>query len=570
MAIPVANLPTFIPTTSADSPAGANTPTAGNFGDITPFQTVLASTQNQQATATAETATVTGLAAEDAVSEVDTALETETDATAAAADASLAGLLVFVTQVLSPPENAAVAQATGQAAEGLPASTGVSATAQASVEAGTDGRTRVDQLRLDRSTALPDTTAATAIPAAPTTSARVNPNAASATQIDTAVPVVTVDDVATPATIAARTATTAVPQSGSSIPAQAPIVANLIPPVSAPTNLSVEAPPVTEPTAAIAASALPSAQLGQRPATAGEQFVADATAGARLALPAPESMAFANTFAQEVTASVAPASAVPTTTTDPPLLTAPVGTVSVAEPLTPIAVAPVFAGADVGESAPTVTFGRAVADIARAVAQPSAPLQFATDVTVTRLMTEAPQPIEVPKVTDEPRSGDVASPSPVPGAPLPTSVAARSATAATTAVRPTPAAQISDTIVTHARVLEQNGRVEFQMRLDPPELGRLQIRLVARGDEMHGQVLVANEAVRGMIESQLPELRQRLEAAGVSVQSFDVSTDSGSSGRNPYRDAATEFLPRSTTTIGTVPQARIGRPSGSSSLDVTV
>ena len=78
-------------------------------------------------------------------------------------------------------------------------------------------------------------------------------------------------------------------------------------------------------------------------------------------------------------------------------------------------------------------------------------------------------------------------------------------------------------------------------------------------------------AVRGLIESQLPELRQRLEAAGVNVQRFDVSTDPGAGGRNPYRDAPPEYFPRAPLATGTpaAPRARIGRPD-SGSLDVTV
>ena len=39
--------------------------------------------------------------------------------------------------------------------------------------------------------------------------------------------------------------------------------------------------------------------------------------------------------------------------------------------------------------------------------------------------------------------------------------------------------------------------------------------------------VVSDDAIKRLIESQLPELRQRLEAAGVNVPNFDVSTDGG-------------------------------------------
>ncbi len=131
--------------------------------------------------------------------------------------------------------------------------------------------------------------------------------------------------------------------------------------------------------------------------------------------------------------------------------------------------------------------------------------------------------------------------------------------------------QVADAVVSQARVLERPGSVEFQMRLDPPELGQLQIRLVARGDEIHGQVLVADQAVRQMLESQLPELRQRLEASGVNVQSFNVAADTSGGNRNPYRDTP-EFAPLRTSTETSIapPRARIGRAEVSSTLDVTV
>jgi flagellar hook-length control protein FliK len=154
-----------------------------------------------------------------------------------------------------------------------------------------------------------------------------------------------------------------------------------------------------------------------------------------------------------------------------------------------------------------------------------------------------------------------------PNAPAPAAPAAP----ATPAAAATPAAQVADAVVTHARVLEHPGAVEFHMQLDPPELGRVQISLVARGDEVHGQVLVADDAVRQMLESQLPELRQRLEAAGVNVQRFDVATDPNSGGgRNPSREAG-DCPPRDAGGHAAPPRPapRLGR-AASGTLDVTV
>ncbi|MBX9581944.1 MAG: flagellar hook-length control protein FliK, partial [Gemmataceae bacterium] len=141
---------------------------------------------------------------------------------------------------------------------------------------------------------------------------------------------------------------------------------------------------------------------------------------------------------------------------------------------------------------------------------------------------------------------------------------------ATAPARPPAAVQVADGVVAHARTLDRDGTVEFRLRLDPPELGRVYVRLLADGDAVRGHVVVADEAVRQVIESQLPELRQRLEAAGLSVGRFDVSADPGADGRgNPYRDAAAEGgYESAAATARTV--SRSTGPARSGRLDVTV
>jgi flagellar hook-length control protein FliK len=138
------------------------------------------------------------------------------------------------------------------------------------------------------------------------------------------------------------------------------------------------------------------------------------------------------------------------------------------------------------------------------------------------------------------------------------------------AAAPSPAAQVADAVVSHVQVSRKDGTVEFQMRLDPPDLGRVQVQLVSRGNEVHGQVIVASEAVRQVMESQLPELRQRLEAAGVNVQQFSVATDAGGGGggRSPYPadEPAAKAGPLPAATAAARPRAA---PTAGS-LDVTV
>jgi flagellar hook-length control protein FliK len=165
------------------------------------------------------------------------------------------------------------------------------------------------------------------------------------------------------------------------------------------------------------------------------------------------------------------------------------------------------------------------------------PVQF-TAVPLTQ--PDTPPSVAVPQAVSFPREASVGEPTeptadagrlPRADAVFPTTTAVGTdvpqAAPRVNAAAPPVAAQVSDTFVTHAQVLVKGGRHEFQLRLDPPELGEVQVRVLATGDRVEARLVVTDDAVKHLIESQLPELRQRLEAAGVTVPQFDVTTDSG-------------------------------------------
>jgi hypothetical protein len=133
---------------------------------------------------------------------------------------------------------------------------------------------------------------------------------------------------------------------------------------------------------------------------------------------------------------------------------------------------------------------------------------------------------------------------------------------------PASAAHFTDEIITQARLLKRDGSVEFELQLDPPELGRVRLLLVSNGEELRGRVIVADDAVRRMIENQLPELRQRFETAGMNLQQFDVTAEGN--GSNRYTPLlAEEGL---TAVIRPTLQHRqsVAPPSSANSIDVTV
>lgn len=96
------------------------------------------------------------------------------------------------------------------------------------------------------------------------------------------------------------------------------------------------------------------------------------------------------------------------------------------------------------------------------------------------------------------------------------------------ATQPTPVSdQLTAPILAHVQARPDAGETELRIRLDPPELGTVKVKIVSTGTDVRAELQVTSEAVRRVVESQLPELRQKLDEAGVRVQRMDVTTDSG-------------------------------------------
>jgi hypothetical protein len=497
MTTPVASTPASPPPPAAGAATtGTTSPPAGT----TPFQTLLSAASSAQAGPT------------------DGAAATANEQ----ADGSNVSLLALLTQTFGPAANAAVARALGESNAPEPTTAGTTA----------EERARADEIALDRgngpASAQAATQAAAALLAPPATLPPVTPAPAAPAG---PTPASAQANAVTAGAIVANASNPGGERLAPLIPAQAPIVPGLVPAIPPFTELNAVAPPVAGPTAPLPVTDLPAAQLGDRPATAGERFVAAAAAGLRIAAPPPPPVAFSSVLVQETSAPMAAPAAPPgsvavsatasVTTLTAGAVAAPVA-VSVTPPPAPPAAAPVpqnipaLATADLSNvSGVSAAFVPNAAGAVWAAGRPT--FEVAAGGADPGRSTEAAAAGAVVTPAPAPQSASV----PAPAAPNATPPAA-------------PAQQVADAVVSHAHLAARPGGVEFQMRLDPPDLGPIQVRLVARGDEVHGQVIVASEAVRGLIESQLPELRQRLEAAGVPVQGFNVSADAGGGGgRNP-------------------------------------
>ena len=81
---------------------------------------------------------------------------------------------------------------------------------------------------------------------------------------------------------------------------------------------------------------------------------------------------------------------------------------------------------------------------------------------------------------------------------------------------------ISDQILSsiHASIARADKQV--QIRLDPPELGSVLVRVQETGDQIRGMIEVARDETRREIEQALPQVLRGLQEAGVQVRRLEV------------------------------------------------
>ncbi|UGA54003.1 flagellar hook-length control protein FliK [Vibrio sp. VB16] len=78
----------------------------------------------------------------------------------------------------------------------------------------------------------------------------------------------------------------------------------------------------------------------------------------------------------------------------------------------------------------------------------------------------------------------------------------------------------------------------IDIRLDPPELGRMQIRMTMNGDAASVQFTVANQQARDMVEQAMPRLREMLAQQGLQLS--DSSVHQQNSGQQQGQYASNE------------------------------
>jgi flagellar hook-length control protein FliK len=73
-----------------------------------------------------------------------------------------------------------------------------------------------------------------------------------------------------------------------------------------------------------------------------------------------------------------------------------------------------------------------------------------------------------------------------------------------------------------ARLILDGGKSEMLMSLKPESLGKVALKLVSENGEVSARFLVGSEEARRALEAAMPELRETLQKAGLSVQGCEV------------------------------------------------
>ncbi len=162
-------------------------------------------------------------------------------------------------------------------------------------------------------------------------------------------------------------------------------------------------------------------------------------------------------------------------------------------------------------------------------------------------------------------------------------VAAPIATA-TTAAAPTHAADTTNALVPISEVAvtiaarAQSGSSNFEIRLDPPDLGRIDVQLkVDSGGNVTSHIIAERPETLGLLQRQAPQLERALQDAGLNTgegMQFSLA-DQGFAGKNAYTapdfDSGTSTaIPTSDSVPAMAAQGYASWSGRSGGLDITV
>lgn len=95
-------------------------------------------------------------------------------------------------------------------------------------------------------------------------------------------------------------------------------------------------------------------------------------------------------------------------------------------------------------------------------------------------------------------------------------------------------------IAEYSRVTIANNATTMEMQLNPENLGKIYLELTSKNGVVSAHITAQNEVVKEALESQIADLRQNLNQAGVKVEAVEVTVGSHEFERNLEQNAKRE------------------------------
>ncbi len=161
------------------------------------------------------------------------------------------------------------------------------------------------------------------------------------------------------------------------------------------------------------------------------------------------------------------------------------------------------------------------------------------------------------------------------GAKMPTRPASEAGSAQKTAPsrEPAQAEKVLRQVVKATKITISRGREEVRMLLKPERLGWLRVRIAVEGQKVTARIVVENEGMRDLLESNVRNLHQALQNQNLKVSQIvvDLQGDGGSQLRESGGGNGSEADPdRSSATEDTAPDAEAGWPDADETGDYLV
>jgi flagellar hook-length control protein FliK len=98
-------------------------------------------------------------------------------------------------------------------------------------------------------------------------------------------------------------------------------------------------------------------------------------------------------------------------------------------------------------------------------------------------------------------------------------------------------AKIINQIADKLNVRTNGNQNEVHVKLDPPSLGTVRMKIVTSGDSVRTVIVAENQAVKQVIENNFNQLRDAMGDQGLKLDSFSVTVGGESGGQNPQQDS---------------------------------